>query len=243
MAIIGTAGWSIPRTVAQHFPAEGAALARYASVFNGVEINSTFYRRHKPITFARWADSVPASFRFAVKFPKQITHVLKLKAAEDASRLFLQDIAPLGEKLGPILCQLPPSLVFDPATAGAYLAFMRSVHSGEIVVEPRHTSWVTEEAVALLSRLAIVQVFADPSPIAASEARTQRYMRLHGKPKVYYSSYGDAELRAFETMLSTDSWCIFDNTASGAAIDNALTMREFLQNPAEPPRLSGTIRQ
>lgn len=224
MAIIGTAGWSIPRAAAGRFPAEGSGLARYAAVFTGVEINSTFYRRHKPSTFARWAESVPDAFRFAVKIPRHITHELKLKAAEETCRMFLQDIAPLGDKLGPLLCQLPPSLAFDPVTAENYFAFMRSVHSGAIVVEPRHASWTTEAAKNLLDRLAIGRVFADPAPIVPPVDASPPYLRLHGKPKIYYSSYGDDELKAFAAMLSSESWCIFDNTASGAAIDNALTV-------------------
>jgi uncharacterized protein YecE (DUF72 family) len=229
MPIIGTAGWSIPRVVADRFPAEGSALTRYASVFSGVEINSTFYRRHKPSTFTRWAESVPAGFRFAVKMSKRVTHELKLQDAREANTIFMQDIAPLGEKLGPILCQLPPSLTFDATIVGEYFASLRSTHGGEIVVEPRHPSWATEEATDLLNRLAIHRVFADPAPIDPPTAAAQTYMRLHGKPKVYYSSYSKSELNVFATMLSTDSWCILDNTASGAAIDNALAMQDLFR--------------
>jgi uncharacterized protein YecE (DUF72 family) len=229
MPIIGTAGWSIPRGVADRFPAEGSALARYASVFTGVEINSTFYRRHMPSTFARWAESVPEGFRFAVKMSKHVTHELKLQDAREANDVFLQDLAPLGEKLGPILCQLPPSLAFDATIVAEYFASLRSAHGGEIVVEPRHPSWATEEAADLLDRLAIDRVFADPAPIALPTTSAQTYMRLHGKPKVYYSSYSESELNVFATMLSSDGWCILDNTASGAAINNALAMLELFR--------------
>jgi len=228
MPIIGTAGWSIPRSLADCFPAEGSGLSRYAAVFTGVEINSTFYRRHKPSTFARWRESVPASFRFAVKLPRRITHELKLQQAQEACRTFLEDISPLGEKLGPVLCQLPPNLIFDPATVGDYFSFMRSAFAGDIVIEPRHSSWLAEEATNLLDQLAIGRVFADPAPIDTPAAATRNYIRLHGTPKIYYSAYGKAELEAFAAMLSTDSWCIFDNTASGAAIGNALAMQDLL---------------
>src|SRR5687767_13604572 len=73
-AVIGTAGWSIASRHAEHFTGEGTALQRYAERFNGVEINSSFYRRHRPETWQRWAASVPAQFRFAVKLPRTITH-------------------------------------------------------------------------------------------------------------------------------------------------------------------------
>ena len=82
MAIVGTAAWSIGREVADQFPSEGSSLARYAAILNGVEINSSFYKTHKPDTWRRWADSVPESFRFSVKLPKRISHELRLVEAE-----------------------------------------------------------------------------------------------------------------------------------------------------------------
>ncbi|BCH56681.1 DUF72 domain-containing protein [Agrobacterium vitis] len=96
MPIIATAAWSIPKTVADRFAQEGSGLTRYASVFNGVEINSTFYRRHKTSTFVRWAESVPDSFRFSVKIPKEITHTRAMQDIEEPFGTFLEDIAPLG---------------------------------------------------------------------------------------------------------------------------------------------------
>lgn len=74
MIRLGTAGWAIPRRFADTFPAVGSALERYAAIFLAVEINSTFYRLHKPETYARWASAVPDGFRFAAKLPKVITH-------------------------------------------------------------------------------------------------------------------------------------------------------------------------
>ncbi len=118
LPIIATAAWSIPKTVADRFAREGSGLTRYASVFAGVEINSTFYHRHKPSTFARWAESVPNSFRFSVKIPKEITHVRAMKDIGEQFNTFLEDIAPLDKKRGPLLFQLPPSLAFDPDEAG-----------------------------------------------------------------------------------------------------------------------------
>lgn len=76
--VIGTAGWSIPARHAQAVPAEGSQLQRYATALGGVEINSSFYRPHRPETYARWAASTPASFRFAVKCPRAITHEARL---------------------------------------------------------------------------------------------------------------------------------------------------------------------
>lgn len=226
LPVIATAAWSIPRSVAAAFPEEGSGLARYAAVFDGVEVNSTFYRRHKTSTFERWAGATPAGFRFAVKIPKEITHRRAMENIGEPFATFLQDIASLGGKRGPLLCQLPPSLRFDLERFEAAFDAMRTLDQGPIVIEARHRSWVSEQAIALLHRYSIDRVLADPAPVwPASDFRQRpRYVRLHGKPRVYYSSYSDAEIDAFSKLLGPDSWCVFDNTASGAAIENALTM-------------------
>ena len=229
MPIVATAAWSIPKKMADQFAREGSGLNRYASVFDGVEINSTFYRRHKASTFARWAESVPDSFRFAIKVPKEITHVRAMKDIAEPFETFLEDIAALGEKRGPLLCQLPPSLAFDAEVLHTALQTMRDADNGPIVIEVRHKSWASAEALDLLKSYAIDRVLADPAPVWPAEdfERPPKYVRLHGKPKIYYSSYTDEEIRSFSKLLAHDSWCVFDNTASGAAIENALTMLDM----------------
>jgi uncharacterized protein YecE (DUF72 family) len=224
--IIATAAWSIPKKVADRFAPEGSALNRYGSVFHGVEINSTFYRRHKRSTFARWADTVPDGFKFSVKIPKEMTHSRAMKAIGQPFDIFLADIAPLGEKRGPLLCQLPPSLAFDADALESAFKTMRVADQGQIVLEARHPSWASAEALALLKTYAIDRVLADPAPVwpIADFDTPARYIRLHGSPKIYYSSYSDDGIKKFAKRLAPDSWCVFDNTASGAAIENALAM-------------------
>lgn len=228
MPIIATAAWSIPKKVASRFAAEGSGLARYASVFDGVEINSTFYRRHKSSTFVRWAEAVPDNFKFSVKIPKDITHTRAMKDIAEPLDTFLEDIASLGQKRGPLLYQLPPSLVFDAGQLDRTLRVMREADPGQIVIEVRHKSWASAEAKDLLKRYAIDRVLADPAPVWPADdfAEPPRYVRLHGKPKIYYSSYTGDEIESFSTLLAPNSWCVFDNTASGAAIENALTVLE-----------------
>jgi uncharacterized protein YecE (DUF72 family) len=97
--IIGTAGWSIPAQDREAFPAEGAALERYAARFGGLEINSSFHRPHRASTWERWGASVPDDFLFSVKLPKTITHQHKLVGAEALLAAHLQDAALLGRKL------------------------------------------------------------------------------------------------------------------------------------------------
>lgn len=227
---VGTAGWSIPGSVADRFAPSGSGLSRYASVFNGVEINSTFYRRHRPETFQRWRESVPSTFRFAAKIPKHITHDLRLAGIEAAFAEFLEDVGNLGPQLGPLLCQLPPSLKFGSREVEQGLRAIRAAFDGSIVIEPRHPTWASEAARAMLRDLSLARVLADPPVIwdAATFRTAPRYIRLHGKPKVYYSAYSKPEIAAVAESLGPESWCIFDNTASGAAIDNALTLRASL---------------
>src|ERR1700710_2034231 len=105
---IGCAGWSLPRAEASHFAAAGSHLERYVARFEAVEINSSFHRPHRPATYARWAASVPPSFRFSVKVPKAITHDLRLRDAHGLLQTFLAEAAGLGDRLGCLLVQLPP---------------------------------------------------------------------------------------------------------------------------------------
>lgn len=237
MPVIATAGWSIPKAVADRFPEEGTGLARYASVFNGVEVNSTFYRRHRTATFERWAASVPDDFRFAVKLPGEMTHGLRLRNIGPVFETLLADVAPLGGKLGPLLCQLPPSLSFRVEEAQLAFAVMRSLYDGTIVIEPRHRSWNTPSAIETLQHFGLSRVFADPAPVwqKADFATPPSYVRLHGSPQIYYSSYDEAEIRAFLAWLEPEDWCVFDNTAAGAACENALVMLDAASGISTEP--------
>src|SRR3954464_4905484 len=160
---IGTAGWSIPKEHAAPFPSIGSHLERYGAVFNAVEINSSFYRPHRRTTYERWAASVPADFRFAVKLPKAITHERRLEHSGDLLDPFVSEVGGLGPKLGPLLVQLPPSLSFQEGIADRFLRGLRERVRGGLVCEPRHRSWFTPEVEALLRELHIARVAADPA--------------------------------------------------------------------------------
>ena len=144
---IGTAGWSIPATSRAHFPADGHALQRYATLMNAVEINSSFYRPHAAGTYARWASLVPRGFRFSVKLPRTITQFARLVNTEDLLDGFFEQVAGLGAKLGRCVVQLPPSLVFDAVVADCFFAALRErADRTGLACEPRHASWGTAEA-------------------------------------------------------------------------------------------------
>jgi uncharacterized protein YecE (DUF72 family) len=215
-----------------------SALERYTREFDAVEVNSSFYRHHRESTWARWAASTPDDFRFAVKLPRAITHEAKLDVAgsRDVLDRFLGEVAQLGGKLGPLLVQLPPSLEFDAARATAFLDELRTRHDGDVVLEPRNASWFEEAADELLVHWRIARVAADPAKVPAAADpggwRELAYARLHGSPRMYYSSY-DAEAIRYTAQLLEQSgadraWCVFDNTASGAALDNARELRAAL---------------
>lgn len=234
---IGTASWSIPRDYAAGFPGEGTHLARYAQRLSGVEINSSFYKPHQPKTYARWAASVPAHFRFAIKAPQAITHDLRLKGAEGVLEDFLDRTSQLGEKRGPLLFQLPPSLVFEPDVAEAFFAALRGRHGGPVVLEPRHKTWFTPMVEQLLTDFAIARVAADPArvPEAAEPGGFGGlvYYRWHGSPRMYYSDYAPAAIAALAQRLKSrpaaaEAWCIFDNTTLGHATGNALALEGSL---------------
>lgn len=229
--LLGCAGWSLPRSHADRFPGEGTHLARYSQVLDAVEINSSFYRPHRPATYARWAQSVSAEFRFSVKIPKQITHLARLNDCAALLDEFLDQCTALGTRLGCLLVQLPPSLHYQPQVAEGFFTALRERYSGAIALEPRHASWL--QAQPLLIEQRIARVAADPSPIAAGDAPGGwdgfEYWRLHGSPRIYYSAYGQEYLQRLIERLPTDRpvWVIFDNTAGGEAVGDALLLKQL----------------
>ena len=235
---IGCAGWGIDRCSADRFGTGASGLARYATVFDCTEINSSFHRAHRPETYARWASSVPARFRFSVKLPKAITHEMRLERTGHALARFAEEVAGLGTKLGGLLVQLPPSLAYDARVAGTFFSMLRRRVDAAVACEPRHASWFTERAGALWSRHGVARVAADPAMHADAGSPggggAWHYWRLHGAPRMYYSSYDDEALRALAACMramagrNRPAWCIFDNTAHGHATANALRLRELV---------------
>jgi uncharacterized protein YecE (DUF72 family) len=162
--------------------------------------------------------------------PRTITHEAKLNCDSQSLSLFLEQVSWLGGKLGPILMQLPPSLQFDSSRARSFLALLRQAYAGAVVCEPRHPSWFDDGVNELLAEFRIGRVGADPACVAAGSRPAGDgsvvYYRLHGSPQRYYSAYSNDFLRALAAQMKTaarrsQTWCIFDNTASGAAFDNA----------------------
>ncbi|MCW6510505.1 DUF72 domain-containing protein [Lichenifustis flavocetrariae] len=252
---VGTAGWSIAADYADLFPAGGSHLERYAARLDAVEINSSFYRPHRRATYARWAASVPPRFRFAVKLPKAMTHERRLEHCEDLLDRFTEEVSGLGEKLGVLLVQLPPSLAFEPDRAEAFFAALARRTPAALACEPRHPGWFSREADEFLRGLGVARVAADPAPVVGAGepggSESLAYWRLHGTPRIYYSNYDEAALADIGARLDRSSrhnapvWCVFDNTAAFHALGNALAIREQWTQTGKSvgPSRTGTTHQ
>ncbi|BAV48891.1 hypothetical protein MLTONO_3988 [Mesorhizobium loti] len=229
---IGTAGWGIPRRYKEDFPQPGSHLERYAQRFPIVEIDTSFYKPHRRETYERWASSVPEPFRFAVKTPKTMTHEHRLADCDALAEMFLQQVEGLGEKLSVLLVQLPPSLAFEADVASGFFDMLSKRTKARLVCEPRHPSWFEVEAETHLASRRIARVAADPAPVPAAAVPGGwpglAYFRWHGMPRVYYSEYEAEALDRIGQQVraaaasAAEVWGIFDNTAAGHALGNAL---------------------
>lgn len=233
------AGWSIASQHRDLFGAGDSVLARYATRFSAVEINSSFHRPHRQTTYVRWAASVPDGFRFSVKLPKTITHEHRLHATMPLLDAFLEQAGGLGDKLGFLLVQLPPGLPHDARVAHAFFAALRRRWAGGVACEPRHASWFGPKIDALWQRHRIARVAADPAPVAGAAEPggdpALRYWRWHGSPRTYYSAYDADALASLAARVTStlppggEAWVVFDNTAHGHATPNAADFQELLR--------------
>lgn len=246
---VGCAGWSVPKEFETDTlpPSETLShLMRYGRRLDAVEINTSFKSDHRRGTYERWAASVPEDFRFAVKIPRRVSHDRALRDSEDDLKAFLDAVSGLGKKRGPLLLQLPPSGTFDSRAAGHFFALYREIDRGQMVIEPRHPSWFRPDAVALCREYAIGWVDADPKPFEGVDVPdVSRYLRLHGAPRMYYSSYSERQIELLSERLSVlgvsgETWCIFDNTAEGHALPNALALAAHIEALREITAVAGS---
>ena len=214
-----------------------------------MEINSSFYRHHAARTYARWAATTPLEFRFAVKLPRSITHEHRLQCGPETLERFLDETSALEAKRGPLLVQLPPSFAFDATIVTAFFESLRARYQGTVVVEPRHTTWLTGNVNRLLVEFNVGRVAADPPRAGGDDVPGGSngivYFRLHGSPRTYWSRYGRdfigelaRSVRSAERS-GAEVWCVFDNTAAGAAMENAC---ELVAALAEDGPLAATGR-
>jgi len=243
--LLGTSGWDYPEWVGPFYPARGAAdkLRFYADRFPIVEVNSTFYRLPAPSVAASWVRRTPSRFRFAAKFPKTITHELRLERTEGELARFLEVLAPLRRagRFVAALLQLPPSLPFDPGVTRAFYATLPS--DLPVAVEFRERSWLAPASYALLREHGLANVVVDGPhlPIATEVTAPFAYVRWHGhgRPVWYDYTYSAEELGAWvprlrELAASTAAvYGFFNNHFRGDAAANCRSLSELLGLP--PP--------
>jgi uncharacterized protein YecE (DUF72 family) len=150
---VGTSGYSYKEWKGNFYPEDLPAskmLRYYGEQFGSVEINGTFRQIPKASTFESWMKEVPPTFKFALKAPQQITHILRLKACEKPLEIFVEASRTLGDQLGPVLFQLPPNLKADVPRLGEFLKLVPAeIHAA---FEFRHESWLTEEVFEMLKK-------------------------------------------------------------------------------------------
>jgi len=237
---IGTSGWHYDHWVGRFYPEKlrkDRWLEHYAQHFDTVEINSTFYHLPREQTMVNWHDRVPAGFRFAVKASRYITHVEKLRDASDEVGRFLDLACRLGECLGPILYQLPPSLHKDLSRLDEFIASVPAPDRS--VFEFRHASWYEQDVFDLLNAHGAALCIHDMGEKAPPRLATggMVYIRLHGTSGRYAGHYPDSVLHDWAgwmvSQISTARaiYVYFNNDVDGHAISNARTLRRIMGLP------------
>ncbi len=234
---IGISGWRYPPWRGVFFPhglPQRNELAYASSLFPSIEINGSFYSLQTPSSYGAWADATPQHFQFSVKAPRFITHIRRLREADTAvANFFASGLLRLGEKLGPVLWQFPPSFTYDaelmetffaslPRTTGeaaklarrhddhlrspAWLKIDRSRRLRH-AIEIRHRSFATEDFVRRARRHRVAIVVADTAgrwPLIEDLTTDFVYVRLHGDEELYTSGYTDDALDAWAKKI--EAW-------------------------------------
>jgi uncharacterized protein YecE (DUF72 family) len=232
---VGTSGWQYRDWRGSFYPADlpqRGWLAFYASGFSTVEVNNSFYRLPEPETFDRWRRETPEGFVMAVKASRFVTHLKRLRDAEEAIDRLWERSTRLGPRLGPILFQLPPRFPPDPDRLSRVLrALPRRMRAA---FEFRDERWHTPTVYEVLDRAGAALVWAD-RPRARIEVPLTGgwcYVRFH-QGQEHEPAYRRAKLRRWADRIAgldvEDAWIFFNNDAGGAAPKDALTLRSLLQ--------------
>ncbi len=231
---VGTSGWQYADWRDLLYPAglpQNQWLSQYAKSFGTVENNNAFYRLPTHENFARWRDLTPPGFVMAVKASRYLTHIKRLREPEEAVEHLLTAADGLGDRLGPILLQLPPTLRASPVRLDRCL---RCFPSGvRVAVEPRHATWWTEEVRAVLTEHGAALCWADRlgRPVTPLWRTAEwGYVRLHEGAANPWPRYGDRALRAWANRVRgawQDAYVYFNNDPGGFAVRNATRFAEL----------------
>ncbi len=240
---IGTSGWNYKHWGGGVFYPPDLPqrlwLPFYCQYFDTVEINNTFYHLPEKKVFENWRKTTPENFLFVVKASRFITHMKKLKEPETSTKRFLENASGLGNKLGPILFQLPPFWNLDLARLEDFLTYLQRqtvVKPFHVAFEIRNVSWQQEQLFELFQLHNISLCLSDwpeleiDSPLTADFV----YLRRHGPTYLYSSDYSEEQIEKDAHNIKAwvtegkDVFVYYNNDAFGFAIKNALQLKRFL---------------
>jgi uncharacterized protein YecE (DUF72 family) len=250
LLMAGTSGLVLPVPNKQAFPEAfraGSRLAYYSTLFNSIEMNSTFYKIPLPATFSRWAEEAQPDFRFTVKLWRGITHVPGLRfMAVDVNRC-LYAASHLGEKKGCLLIQLPPGLTVTAAENLERLLVTicaaDQARSWKLAVEFRHRSWYVPEVEALLHRYQATRVLHDMPASSITKLPDETvpfvYLRFHGPAGDYKGGYSDAALlkwaeKAVGWLSAGKEVYVYFNNTIGDALADLTRLRTLISDHLLP---------
>jgi uncharacterized protein YecE (DUF72 family) len=234
---IGTSGWNYRHWKGIFYPSKVAVskwLDFYATYFNTVEVNATFYRLPKPEVFDNWYEKTPANFLWAIKASKFITHTKRLNDSKEPLKRLYNSVDRLKEKQGPVLFQLPPSLCFDKKRFIDFCENLKRTH--QHVLEIRHPSWIDTRVFEILKQYNIAFCISDTAgryPYCEGITADFLYIRLHGSRKLYASEYSEEELKSWAKKIKNwamKTYVYFDNDVKGFAVKNAKRLKEILDS-------------
>ncbi len=238
MIYVGTSGW-VYRSWRDHLY-EGIPvkrwLSRCAEVFDAVEVNGSFYTQIARATYQRWAAETPPGFRFSVKGHRFVTHYKRLVDCEGSIALLRDQASGLGDKLAAVVWQLPSRMEADPPRLDRFCAALAAWPTRH-AIELRHRSWFTDEVAGILAAHDVANAMGDAPDFPMWRAVTTDlvYVRLHGHTRKYASSYAGPSLDRWAgdvrrwSAAGKDVHIYFDNDAEGAAVRNAIDLRERLR--------------
>ncbi|MCL5411766.1 MAG: DUF72 domain-containing protein [Patescibacteria group bacterium] len=241
---LGTSGWVYDDWKGRFYPKglkSEERLRFYSTIFNTVEINSSFYRLLKLETFRKWAEDVPLEFRFSIKGSRYITHNLKMKPSkilEDAVARFLKTVEGLEEKGKLILWQLPPNSRVDLEKLDSFLELLARLQNRKLknAFEFRHESWLNSAVYDTLKKYDSAMVIIDSPkwPKIQTLTASFAYLRFHGADSIYSSDYSEEDLRRWARKIKVwqkqglEIYGYFNNDVKAFALKNAVSLKNIL---------------
>jgi len=236
---IGTSGWNYKNWKDDFYKGvpQKRWLQHYATRFDSVEVNATFYRQLKEDTYRKWMSETPELFFFAVKGTRYVTHIKRLKDSEESVLKQRDNVDPLLPRLGAVIWQMPASLHKDVERLRDFAAILsRNWSHTPHAVEFRHESWFDEEVAGILRQHGLANCLSDAPdwPMWDIVTSETAYVRLHGHTELYRSEYSEEDLAQWAERVR--AWMeqgrtvhiYFDNTDGNHAFRNALRLREML---------------